>query len=269
MYIPMLPFYPWKQIVHELPSRRLTFTLDDARIEVMQYVQNTWSVEIKMGNLYLNKPQEDGTETYVKSLTGTYKSWNQFFEIAYGIALQNNLIYDSTDKKEDTMNLRIYTHNIDHDKEAYLHANPHHSQLLKEMKKIENKTKNIVQEIVQEKKALKQEVKEKPASLVPFPIIPTFPNKKDWHQVTQKQTFADWNIRIYATEKPVTAHTRYIVLLKHKDSKVKQWYYPKDRGFPSIEEAYAAAILCIAHKKNYTVFPFQDCEVLTVQKDEE
>ena len=34
-------------------------------------------------------------------------------------------------------------------------------------------------------------------------------------------------------------------------------------------EKYAAAVLCIAHKKNYTVFPFQDCELLTVHKHEE
>ena len=169
-------------------------------------------------------------------------------------------------KKENTMNI---THDIEHDKEAYLRAHPKHSQLLKEMEKTEKETKDIVRELMQETKALKQEVKEKTASPVPFPIIPTLPDKKDWHKVTQKQTYADWNIRIYSTDKPITAHTRYIVLLKHKDTKVKQWYYPKDRGFLSIEEAYAAAIICIAHKKNYILFRFQDCELLTVQKEEE
>jgi len=260
MHTPKLPFTPWKQIIHEPPVRRLTFTLDDARIELMQFVYDRWSVDVKIGNLYVNKPQEDETETYVKSLTGTYRTWDELFETAYGIALQNNLIRSY--KKEDAMNI---THDIDHDKEAYLRANPQHSQLLKEMKKTEMVTKDIVQELMQETKAIKQETNKKSAFSAPFPTIPALPNKKDWHQATQKQTFADWNIRIYATEKLVTAHTRYIVLLKHKDTKVRQWYYPKDRGFPSIEEAYAAAVLCIAHKKNYTVFPFQDCEVLTVQ----
>jgi len=99
--------------------------------------------------------------------------------------------------------------------------------------------------------------------------MPEFPDKKTLSKATQKQTYADWNIRIYATDKTITAHTRYIVLLKHKDTKTKQWYYPKDRGFPSIEEAYAAAIICIAHKKNYILFRFQDCELLTVHKNEE
>ena len=261
MFTPKLPFTPWNQIVHEPPVKRLTFTLDDARIELMQFVHDRWSVDVKMGNLYANKPQEDGTETYVKSLTGTYRTWDELFERAYGIALQNNLIH----KKENTMNI---THDIEHDKEAYLRAHPKHSQLLKEMEKTEKETKNIVQELVKETKALKQEVKEKPAS-TPFPIIPTLPDKKDWHKATKKQTYADWNIRIYATDKPITAHTRYIVLLKHKDTKTKQWYYPKDRGFLSIEEAYAAAVICIAHKKDYILFRFQDCEVLTVHKNEE
>ena len=262
MYTIPFPFTPWNQIVHEPPTKRLTFTLDDARIELMQYVHNRWSVDVKMGNLYVNKPQEDATETHVKSLTGTYRTWDELFEIAYGIVLQNNLIH----KKEKTMNI---THDIEHDKEAYLRAHPKYSQLLKEMEKTEKETKDIVQEIVLETKALKQEVKEKSASHVPFPVIPTLPDKKDWHQVTQKQKYADWNIRIYATDKPITAHTRYIVLLKHKDTKTKQWYYPKDRGFLSIEEAYAAAVICIAHKKNYILFRFQDCELLTMHKNEE
>ena len=264
MYTTKLPFTPWNQIVHEPPVKRLTFTLDDARIELMQFVHDRWSVDVKMGNLYVNKPQEDGTETYEKSLTGTYRTWDELFERAYGIALQNNLIRSY--KKEDAMNI---THDIEHDKEAYLRAHPHHSQLLKEMEKTEKETKDIVREIVQEKMALMQEVKEKIMSVIPFPVIPTLPDKKDWHQVTQKQTYADWNIRIYATDKPIAAYNRYIVLLKHKDTKTKQWYYPKDRGFLSIEEAYAAAIICIAHKKNYILFRFQDCELLTVQKNEE
>lgn len=86
--------------------------------------------------------------------------------------------------------------------------------------------------------------------------------KKNWHQVSKKQTYADWNIRIFATDENITAHTQYVVHLKHKHTKVKQWYYPKNRGFLSVEEAYAAAVLCIAHKHNYTVFYLDDCDLL-------
>jgi hypothetical protein len=84
--------------------------------------------------------------------------------------------------------------------------------------------------------------------------MPDFPDKKSLRKATQKQTFSHWDIRIYATEKPITYNTRYIVLLKHKCEKTKQWMYPDNRGFSSTEEAYVGAILWIARHLNLSVY---------------
>jgi hypothetical protein len=216
-------------------------------------------LEVKMGNLYTDRALPNENHSWVYTLKGRYSTWDDFFRHAYKLAVKHQII-----NEEHLMNI---TH--DNATEAYFQAHPHHVQLLKDMEQTEKETKEIVRQIAEETKALKEEVKEKTMSTVPFPSIPTLPDKKTLSKATQKQTYADWNIRIYATDKTITAHTRYIVLLKHKDTKVKQWYYPKDRGFLSIEEAYAAAVICIAHKKNYILFRFQDCELLTVSKNEE
>lgn len=101
----------------------------------------------------------------------------------------------------------------------------------------------------------------------PFPTIPTKLNKKDFRQVMPKQTFGGWSIKIYAVSNSITA--RCIVRLKHKIQKTAEWYYPKDRGFASIEEAYTAAILRIAHKRNCTIFYLDDSDLLTFEEETE
>jgi hypothetical protein len=330
-------FIPWKQKIHTPPTKRLTFTLGDARIEVSQYVLCMHKgLEIKMGNLYTDRTLPNENHSWVYTLKGTYKTWDDLFRHAYKLAVKHQIINEEhlmnithDNAQENPQNqyggyenaLRLYNNALerlllgerfnmnttyDKDTEAYFQAHPHHVQLLKDMEQTEKETKEIVRQIVEEIKAIKAEVKERFAfkaikaevkekakstqtplhietspnkyftSIVeehfkkgiqemktqtPFPTIPTFADKKSLHQVSSKETFAHWNIRVYATEKTHTLRTDYYVLLKHVNAKHKNWISKKDGGFPSYEEAYYAAILWITHMQGYETIAINDMKI--------
>jgi hypothetical protein len=246
-------FIPWKQKIHSPPTKRLTFTLGDARIELMQYVLCMHKgLEVIIGNLYTDRSLSNENHSWVYTLKGTYSTWDDFFRHAYKLAVKHEII-----NEEHLMNI---TH--DNATEAYFQAHPHHVQLLKDMEQTEKETKEIVRKIVEEIKAIKAEIKEKAKSTqTPFPIIPTFADKKSLHQVASKETFANWNIRVYATEKTHTLHTNYYVLIKNITAKHKNWITKKDGGFPSYEEAYYAAILWITHMQGYETIAINDMKI--------
>jgi hypothetical protein len=277
-------FIPWKQKIHSPPTKRLTFTLRDARIELMQYVLCMHKgLEVKMGNLYTDRALPNENHSWVYTLKGTYKTWDDLFRHAYKLAVKHQII-----NEEHLMNI---TH--DNDTEAYFQAHPHHVKLLKDMEQTEIETKEIVRQIAEEFKAIKAEIKEKAKSpqtplhietspnkyftsiaeehfkkgiqemktQTPFPTIPTFADKKSLHQVSSKETFANWNIRVYATEKTHSLHTNYYVLIKHVTAKHKNWITKKDGGFPSYEEAYYAAILWITHMQGYETIAINDIKI--------
>jgi hypothetical protein len=316
-------FIPWKQKIHTPPTKRLTFTLGDARIEVSQYVLCMHrGLEVKMGNLYTDRALPNENHSWVYTLKGKYSTWDDFFRHAYKLAVKHQIINEEhlmnithDNEHDDSQKPKLgfdnavdmYINSLkrlllekpasktqyDKDKEAYFQAHPHHVQLLKDMEQTEKETKEIVRQIAEEFKAIKAEIKEKAKSTqtplhietspnkyftsiveehfkkgiqemktqTPFPTIPTFADKKSLHQVLSKETFANWNIRVYATEKTHTLHTNYYVLIKNITAKHKNWITKKDGGFPSYEEAYYAAILWITHMQGYETIAINDMKI--------
>ncbi len=280
-YVPPMTFHPtesdilpWKQKIYSPPTKRLTFTLGDARIELMQYVVCMHKgLEVKMGNVFSDAPLSNETFKWRYTLKGTYSTWQDFFRHAYKLAVKHHII-----NKEHLMNI---THDnaqddsqkpkLGFDSAVNLYINSLKRLLPekaasktpyeKDMEQNEGEMQNLAHQIAEEIRAIKTKSFDLPT--IPIVSLPALPDRKSMHKV-YKQKYLEYTIVIYASDATHHATTDYYAYLKHTSGR-RRMLAKTTESFSTKEEAYYAAILWITHLHGFDVPSISD--IINVEQE--